>query len=352
MFSLSIAHHLSFLDLYRFSTVNLQAYDRLYKSQNYWKSRAQCLTGEMPEVQYDRNMYMGRFLIHQKIDYTDHQFTVSDICGTFSQVHYTSSYKATIDFHGTLHVESKHFANDEAVRKKMWPYFSMVNVKSIIGEDNHMLIQTRDRKLYVAGGHPFTNENVIHRPFFDDPTIILENVTKVNFTSQNTIIWKDSKIYKTNFSQRTLGQYLTNTVFEPVKISAKDVLVVWNGDIIFINTKGQLYWRQQDSSKRLICISENVRSIYLQQPFVYWISVNGVLWQAKLNELIPKYRMMTGVRKISCAKEHLWILTLDSKLYHIQSNTLPTNMKNIRFVCDDVWDVDAHNNFAIVKKVR
>ena len=39
-------------------------------------------------------------------------------------------------------------------------------------------------------------------------------------------------------------------------------------------------------------ISANVRNIYVQEPYVYWISVKGVLWQTNLIDGTPKRRIM------------------------------------------------------------
>ena len=42
----------------------------------------------------------------------------------------------------------------------------------------------------------------------------------------------------------------------------------------------------------------------------------------------------------------------DSKLYHIQSNSLKTNLTNVCLVSDDVCDAEGHNNFVVVKKIK
>ena len=64
-----IAHNLSVVDLYRFSTVNHQAYARLCGNQDYWKLRAQTMTGKIPEMEFDRNVYLENFCSFQKIDW-------------------------------------------------------------------------------------------------------------------------------------------------------------------------------------------------------------------------------------------------------------------------------------------
>lgn len=356
-----IAHNLSVVDLYRFSTVNHQAYARLCGNQDYWKLRAQTMTGKIPEMEFDRNVYLENFCSFQKIDGASNQFFVKDISGNFRQVCYTRKYKATIDFRDTLCVKripdmplGFRKDNDCGLQWRRWPNAMMVKVKSIICRDDYILIQTRDQKLYVQGRHPFTKPD--RSSSFYSPTLLVENVTRVRNGKYNTIIWKDGKIYQTNVSQYEFGQYIPNTTFEPIDISSNQVLPFSLGDIVYLKESGarwslsQLYFRNGYGREPPGFISANVRNIYVQEPYVYWISVKGVLWQANLIEGTPKRRIMERVHKLSCGDESLWVLTLDSKLYHIQSNSLKTDLTDVRLVSDNVCQAESHDNFVVVKR--
>lgn len=351
-----IAHKLSFLDLYRFSIVNHQAYDRLCKSQDYWKSRAQTIMGEIPETQFDRNRYLSRFCSFEKIDYVEagNQFSTTNISGSFDRVFCTKQYKATLDFQQTLCVERimPVFRKDNDWDK--WPNSKMVNIKSVICRDDHILMHTLDGKLYVHGRHPFTNPH--QSMLFNYPTLLIENVTKIKSGKYNTIIWRNGKLYQTDVCHRQFGQHIPNTTFEPLDISAKQALPFSLGDTVYVTNKGavspQLYFKGKYGNETPRFISANVTSIYVQEPYVYWISRKGVLWQANLIALTPKRRIMDRVYKLSCSDECLWVVTFDSKLYHIQSNSLKTNLKNVLFLGDDVCDVEGHNNFVVVKKMK
>ena len=74
------------------------------------------------------------------------------------------------------------------------------------------------------------------------------------------------------------------------------------------------------------------------------------MWQANLIEGTPKRRIMERVHKLSCGDESLWVLTLDSKLYHIQSNSLKTDLTDVRLVSDNVCQAESHDNFVVVKR--
>ena len=337
-----IAHKLSFIDLCLFSTVNRQAAKRLFQGQDYWRSRAYVIKGELPE--FNRAMYLTKCCRFQKITYDQGQITIEDIPSNFRRVSYTRTEIATIDFENTLHVETRpellRFTTEDNLHG-----YSMANVESIICRDYSIIIQTRDKKLYVSGVDLFTKSNqfVVRA----SPSLILENVTKVNIGPEDAIIWKDGQIYQTNHWQNHVGPYLSNTIFEPLSgnISAKEIIPFDFRDIVFLTEKGHLYVHKVFDRKPRF-ISANVKKIYAHRKFVYWINDDGELWQ---NDFKRNVKIMEKVCKLSCSKKYLWVLSLESKLYLIQSNSDQIDLNNITLVSDDV---ESCLDFVVVKKIK
>ena len=339
-----IANQLPFIDLSRFSTVNRQCYDRLYKSPDYWGLRYYAIRGVLPERSFTRNDYYVKFCTLRRIDYPAKEIAGRPVISDFKKVDEGKMYTVLIDFDNTLRVSP--------TRNFTFSRYKMLNVKSIICSDDYILILTQDNKLYVDGppreAHLFTDQTTS----FGSPTLILSNVTKINIGKYNAILWRgNNKIYQVDVTHKPVGRYVSKMTCTPLSISATLALPFGCGDLVFVTANGHMYFKSEYGHETPKFISDHVKHIYVQEPYVYWINKQNVLWQANLVTWTAKRQIMDRVYRLVCNRACLWVLTLETNLYRIPCSAMNMDLEEVSFVCNGVCNIEGHDNHVVVKKV-